>query len=64
MERDMNVGMFGRGGGAFDASGNVKNSPLMYGPSPEVSPSLRKRKPNTLLGDFTQYRVNKEFENF
>ena len=65
MEREMNVGFFGRGGGAFDAMGNMKqSSPMMYEQSPDSSPTLRKKKHNSLLGDFTLYRVNKEFENF
>ena len=56
--------MFGRGGGDFDAAGNMKQSPLMFDQSPGISPTLGRKKPNSLLGDFTLYRVNKEFENF
>lgn len=59
--REMNVGLFGRGGGDFDARGNMKNSPNMFDQSP--STSLGKKKA-PLLGDYTLYRVNKEFENF
>ena len=56
--------MFGRGGGDFDAAGNHKQSPLMFDQSPGISPTLGRKMPNSLLGDFTLYRVNKEFENF
>ena len=63
-ERNANFGMFGRGGGDFDAAGNMKQSPLMFDQSPGISPTLGRKKPNSLLGDFTLYRVNKEFENF
>ena len=60
MERVQNVGLFGRGCGNFDAFGNAgkKKSNIVETPS---SPSKKK---NNLLGDFTLYRVNKEFENF
>ena len=30
LERVQNMGMFGRGGGGFDAKGNMKQSPLMF----------------------------------
>ena len=61
MERDHNVGLFGHGGGDFDAKGNMnQNSPIVF----DQSPTLGKKKQNSLLGDFTLYRVNKEFENF
>lgn len=59
-ERVHNMGMFGMGGGNFDKSGNVKNSPMMF----DQSPNIDKKKHKSLLGDFTLYRVNKEFENF
>ena len=62
-ERDQNVGMFGRGGGNFDLHGNMKNQPAAYDQSPGLS-SIGKKKGTSLLGDFTLYRVNKEFENF
>ena len=62
MERERNIGMFGRGGGDFDESGNMKTSPLMYDAS--ASPSVPGKKNKSLLGDYTLYRVNKEFENF
>lgn len=62
-ERELNVGMFGRGGGNFDAKGNLKSGPGMFDQSPGIS-STGKKKGNSLLGDFTLYRVNKEFENF
>ena len=60
MERAQNFGLFGMGGGQFDMRGNMKNSPMLF----DNSPSIVKKKPNSLLGDFTLYRVNKEFENF
>ena len=59
-ERVQNVGLFGFGGGNFDPSGNMKQSPLMF----DQSPTVGKKNPKSLLGDFTLYRVNKEFENF
>lgn len=60
----MNVGLFGRGGGNFDAKGNVKrNAGVVFDQSPGHS-AIGKKKGNSLLGDFTLYRVNKEFENF
>ena len=59
IERERNVGLFGAGGGDFDAKGNMKNAPAVF----DQSPTLGKKKHN-LLGDFTLYRVNKEFENF
>ena len=59
-ERVQNVGLFGFGGGNFDVRGNMKQSPLMF----DQSPSLGKKNNKSLLGDFTLYRVNKEFENF
>jgi hypothetical protein len=30
MERVLNVGLFGMGGGNFDMRGNSKNSPMMF----------------------------------
>lgn len=60
VERVQNVGLFGFGGGNFDMRGNMKQSPLMF----DQSPTLGKKNPKSLLGDFTLYRVNKEFENF
>ena len=62
IERERNVGLFGRGGGDFDARGNMKASPLMFDQS--ASPSVPGKKNKSLLGDYTLYRVNKEFENF
>ena len=58
-ERERNVGLFGQGGGDFDAQGNMKNR---QPPMLDVSPTLKKH--GNLLGDMTLYRVNKEFENF
>ena len=63
LERERNIGMFGRGGGDFDAHGNMK-SPAMFEQPTGVSPTLGKKNKSPLLGDFTLYRVNKEFENF
>ena len=60
-ERAQNMGMFGMGGGQFDKKGNMKSSPMMFDQSPSIT---TKKKPNSLLGDFTLYRVNREFENF
>ena len=62
-EREANVGLFGRGGGDFDKKGNMRASPIMFDQSPGIA-SAGKKKGNSLLGDFTLYRVNKEFENF
>lgn len=56
--------MFGRGAGDFDDRGNMKGSPMVFDTSPGISPGLAKKKGTSLLGDFTLYRVNKEFENF
>ena len=66
LDRELNFGMFGRGGGDFDVSGNMKNGPICFdvnamGP---MASTVNKKKPNYLLGDFTLYRVNKEFEHF
>jgi len=55
------VGLFGQGGGDFDADGNFKNH---RGAVFDQSPTLSKKKHTPLLGDYTLYRVNKEFENF
>ena len=74
MERELNVGLFGRGGGDFDATGNMRGySPMLF-TQPDVTVGsttaaagagmIKTKKPKCLLGDFTIYRVNKEFENF
>ena len=65
MEREFNVGFFGRGGGDFDAGGNMrKNSPMYFEQFGRTQGANQGKKTNHLLGDFTIYRVNKEFENF
>jgi len=47
--------------GEFDAQGNPKE---VARPVIEASPAQTKKKHNSLLGDFTLYKVNKEFVNF
>lgn len=43
-ERVTNVGMFGVGGGDFDASGNMKVPRGMFESSPSQSPLIGKKK--------------------
>ncbi len=46
MEREQNMGMFGRGLGDFDKGGNMKGGPAMFDQSPPagVSPGTGKKK--------------------
>jgi len=64
-ERQMNVGLFGSGGGNFDTHGNMWNRQAgTIEQSPALSGGGGNKKHGSLLGDMTLYRVNKEFENF
>ena len=59
------MGMFGAGAGKFEDESNKKNNKgkqanVNFIPS---SPGLNRKK-REVLGDFTMFRLNKEFENF
>lgn len=40
MDREMNVGMFGVGGGDFDPKGNMRTGPMAFDGPPGISPTL------------------------
>ena len=61
------MGMFGAGTGKFEDTGAQKKKggqhPSVNDKNPDQSPGLNRRK-KEVLGDFTMFRLNKEFENF
>lgn len=60
------MGLFGMGIGKFDKNGKQigGESGAVDKASQGMSPLIVKKNKGSLLGDFTLYRVNKEFENF
>ena len=59
------MGMFGAGTGKFAAGGQNKGGqhPSINDKNTDQSPGINRRK-KEVLGDFTMFRLNKEFENF
>ena len=60
------MGMFGAGAGKFVEGQSKKKGgqhPSVYDKNTDQSPGLNRRK-KEVLGDFTIFKLNKEFENF
>ena len=59
------IGMFGAGTGKFAAGAQNKGGqhPSINDKNTDQSPGINRRK-KEVLGDFTMFRLNKEFENF
>ena len=59
------MGMFGTGTGKFGDGGNKKGGqhPSVYDKNLDQSPGINRKK-REVLGDFTLFKLNKEFENF